>query len=575
MIFAQAFAGCAYSGFHPGVTCWRAVSVAIGIVNSLFEEIFDTPKTSGYVLLDRRCEVVRELSYERLVQVSRQRAAELNAMLPGAPVGSVVALVFNDPLQFVTALFACVYLGLTVLPVAPRQVRRLASRLKMAGSALIVVERALLPSLLPGMLPGIKGALEGVPVLGWSGCAPRGMAIEGAGGVRPAPQSEHETALMQLSSGTTGEPNVVELSPGNICSNERVIARHFGHSCASKVLGWLPHTHDMGLFGTLLQPFFVDCVGFLARPNDFVREPLSWLRGISRHAVTTSGAPTFAYALCTRDSGSIEELDLSSWNVAFVGAEPVHPGLLSRFCDRFGVVGFDAKALMPCYGLAEAVLFVTGERRGAGLQTIRAADGLVRGLNLVTSEAVCVGSIGKPGTTRVRLRRAGELRAAHPGDCVGEILVAGPSVTAGGGVARTDDGWVATGDLGLLRGGRLYVCARLKDVVKVRGRSVSLAEIDQCVGATLADPTIHVCSFESRQAGGSCAVWVALQSNHDFIACDELFRRVDAEVLAQLGVSIRLLAFPPRPRRIVRTASGKLNRIATRNACLLAPTAVV
>jgi acyl-CoA synthetase (AMP-forming)/AMP-acid ligase II len=332
----------------------------------------------------------------------------------------------------------------------------------------------------------------------------------------------------------------------------------------------------MGLFGTLLQPFFVDCVGYLARPSDFVREPLSWLRGISRYAVTTSGAPTFAYASCARDSGSIDGLDLSSWDVAFVGAEPVRTALLRLFCDRFGMVGFDPKALMPCYGLAEAVLFVTGERRGVGLQTIRDAGGLVRGLNLVTSDIVCVGSIGKPGTTQVRLRRAGALRAVQPGDHVGEILVAGPSVTRAAGVARADEGWVATGDLGLLRDGRLYVCARLKDVVKVRGRSVSLAEIDQCVGATLADPSISVCSFESPEPGRSCSVWVALQSNRALIACDELLRRrIEADVLAQLGVVIRVRGLPPRPRRIVRTASGKLNRIATRDACMLDSTAVV
>lgn len=534
----------------------------------MFEAIFDTPKTSGYVLLDRRSEVVQELSYERLVQVSRQGAAELSAAFPSASAGSVVVLVFNDPLKFVAALFACVYLGATALPVAPRQVRRLASRLRAAGATLVVAEQAL--------LPGLTDAIEGVPVLGWSGCAPLGAAAKGVGGVGPAPQSEHEAALIQLTSGTTGEPNTIELSPRNICRNEQIIARHFGHTSASRVLGWLPHTHDMGLFGTLLQPFFVDCVGYVARPNDFVREPLSWLRGISRFAVTTSGAPTFAYASCACDPGFIDELDLSRWDVAFVGAEPVQTAVLGRFCDRFGAVGFDPKALMPCYGLAEAALFVTGERRGAGVRSIPCANGLVDGVTLVTPDVVCVGSIGEPGKTRVRLRRAGTLRATHPGDLAGEILVAGPSVTRSDGVAGTDNGWVATGDLGLLRGRRLYVCARLKDVIKVRGRSVSLAEIDQCVAAALEDPTIHVCSFDALEPGGSNAVWVALQSDHARIECDEtLGRRIKAAVLADLGVSIRLRVFPPRPRRIVRTASGKLNRIATREACLLEPIAVV
>lgn len=552
-------------------------------MNSLFDAIFDTPRTSGYVLLDRRSEVVAELSYERLVQESVQGAAELNARCPSALPGSVVGLVFNDPLQFVTALFACVYLGLVVLPVAPRQVRRLTSRLRAARATLIVTETALLA----GLLPGIRGALAGVPVHGWSGCKPRGAATKPAGDVRPAPQSEHDAALIQLSSGTTGEPSIVELSARNICSNERIIARHFGHTPASRVLGWLPHTHDMGLFGTLLQPFFVDCVGYLARPSDFVRDPLSWLRGISRYAVTTSGAPTFAYASAcrsaeasadassARDPGGADELDLSSWDVAFVGAEAVRSAVLARFCDRFAAAGFDPKALMPCYGLAEAALFVTGERRGAGMQAIRGADGLVEGITLVTPDVVCVGSVGEPGSTQVRLRSVGSLRATHPGDRVGEILVAGPSVTRAEGVARIDNDWVRTGDLGLLRGQRLYLCARLKEVIKVRGQSVALAEVDQCVSTTLQDASVHVCSFEAPEPGGSSAVWVALQSNHAFIACNEMLRRrIQADVLAQLGVSIRVRAFPARPRRIIRTASGKLDRSATRDACLLEPVPV-
>jgi acyl-CoA synthetase (AMP-forming)/AMP-acid ligase II len=549
-------------------------------VISLFDTIFDTSKTSGYVLLDRRCEVVRELPYERLVRASEQRAGELRAVLEGVPPGSVVALVFSDPLQFVTALFACVYLGVTALPVAPRQVRGMASRLVAAGAVLIVAEAVLLPGLLsrsrPGIPPGMTGVPEGLPVHSWS----EGAAYDAtgsAGEVCPTPRSEHEPALIQLSSGTTGEPSIVELSARNICSNEQIIARHFGHTAGSRVLGWLPHTHDMGLFGTLLQPFFVDCVGYLARPNDFVRDPLSWLRSVSRYAVTTSGAPTFAYAstcdaadaACAIHPDALEKLDLSKWDIAFVGAEPVRTTVLERFCERFAIVGFNPTSLMPCYGLAEAALFVTGERRGAGIESIAEASGLVKGMTLVTRDVVCVGSTEEFGSTRVRLRSVGSLRATHPGDRVGEILVAGASVTRSNSVARIDDDWVATGDLGLIREGRLYLCARLKEVIKVRGRSVSLAEIDECVGATLQDPAIEICSFESPGPSGSSAVWVALQRNDCAVACaDELIRRIEADVLAQLGVSIRLRVLPRRPRCVMRTPSGKLNRRATRGACL-------
>ena len=556
-------------------------------MNSLFDAIFDTPRTSGYVLLDRHSEIVAELSYEQLVLDGARRAAELSTMLERVRPGSVVVLVFNDPLQFVTALFACVYLGVAALPVAPRQLRRMARRLGASGAVLIVAEAVLLPGLLSRSLPGVPprtgagmrsgttGVTEGIPVHGWSEGALHDAAGR-AGEVCPAPGSEHEPALMQLSSGTTGEPSIVELSARNICSNERIIARHFGHTSASRVLGWLPHTHDMGLFGTLLQPFFVDCVGYLARPNDFVRDPLSWLRSLSRYAVTTSGAPTFAYAstckaadaACAIDPDALDELDLSNWDIAFVGADTVRTTVLEPFCERFATVGFNPKSLMACYGLAEAALFVTGERRGAGIDSITEASGLVKGMTLVTPDVVCVGSTEELGSTRVRLHSVGSLRATHAGDRVGEILVAGASVTRSNSVARIDD-WVATGDLGLIREGRLYLCARLKEVIKVRGRSVSLAEIDECVGATLQDPAIQICSFEAPEPCGSSAVWVAVQSRHCAVTCDEpLIRWIEANVLAQLGVSIRLRILPRRPRCVMRTPSGKLNRKATADACL-------
>ena len=115
----------------------------------------------------------------------------------------------------------------------------------------------------------------------------------------------------------------------------------------------------------------------------------------------------------------------------------------------------------------------------------------------------------------------------------------------------------------------MYLCARLKEVIKVHGQSVCLAEVDRCVGAALRDPSIHVCSFETPEQGGSNSLCVALQSKQAFVQCDERrCRRIKATVLAKLGVSIRLRVLPPRPRCMVRTPSGKLNRRATRDACL-------
>jgi acyl-CoA synthetase (AMP-forming)/AMP-acid ligase II len=232
-------------------------------------------------------------------------------------------------------------------------------------------------------------------------------------------------AFLQYTSGSTGTPKGVMVSHANILANEAMISRSFRQDPASIVVGWLPHFHDMGLIGNILQPLFVGSQAVLASPMAFMRDPLGWLRTISRYRGRASGGPNFAYELCVRRHerlGRKLDLDLSSWDLAFVGAEPVRAATLRRFADTFAAYGFDERALFPCYGLAEATLFVTGsEQRAAPRTWGRTSQG---------ARSVFVGCGQAAAGLDVQLVNP-ETMEACPDGVEGEVLVRGPSVSSG------------------------------------------------------------------------------------------------------------------------------------------------
>src|SRR5262249_49128701 len=160
----------------------------------------------------------------------------------------------------------------------------------------------------------------------------------------------------------------VLLSHANLLHNQKSIHDRFGHNVDGTVVGWLPLYHDMGLIGNVLQSIYAEMNCVLMSPQHFLQRPIRWLQAISRFSRTTSGAPEFAFAMCAnriRDD-EISGLDLSGWRVAFSGAEMVRPRSLELFARRFAVNGFQPSAFLPCYGLAEATLLVTGSRSSAG-----------------------------------------------------------------------------------------------------------------------------------------------------------------------------------------------------------------
>jgi amino acid adenylation domain-containing protein len=318
---------------------------------------------------------------------ARARAVAAFLQAEGA-AGERVLLVYPPGIDFIVAFLGCLYAGAIAVPAYPPRSHRPDARLaaivadarpRFAFSVAAIAERA---AALAAQLPALAGLL-------W--VATEELAAGAAADLwRPPSLTAASPAFLQYTSGSTAAPKGVVVTQGSLLHNERMIQQAFGQSEESVVVGWLPLFHDMGLIGNVLQPLYAGASCVLMSPVAFLQQPLRWLRAINRYRATTSGGPNFAYELCLRKVGPAdrEGLDLSRWTVAYNGAEPVRAGTLDRFAAEFAACGFRREAFYPCYGLAEATLFVTG-----GLLGVPPAITAFDAAALARNEAVLAGGL--------------------------------------------------------------------------------------------------------------------------------------------------------------------------------------
>lgn len=389
-------------------------------------------------------------------------------------------------------------------------------------------------------------------------------------------------AFLQYTSGSTGTPKGVMVRHSHLAANAAMMREGFGHHAGTRFMTWLPLFHDMGLIGNVIQSVYDGAPLALMAPSGFIRRPIRWLRAVSEFRATVSGGPNFAYDLCVAKTTPEERegLDLSSWQAAFNGAEPIRPDTLARFVKAFAPHGLDPKAVYPCYGLAEATLFAAGSGRGQG-PLVRAFDAAAledrRALPSGEPSARPLASSGRsPGGQAIAIVDP-ESRRGLPAGRVGEIWLAGAHVAGGywekpEATAETFEAFTAggegpflrTGDLGFLDAeGELFVSGRLKDLVIVRGRNLAPQDLE--LAAAQAAPALRLhatAAFAAADAAGNEAVAVAAEVDAAALPAEvqaELEAKVRRALAARFGVALQALRLLP-PNAMPKTSSGKLQR---------------
>lgn len=522
-----------------------------------------------------------------------RRAKQIGAWLQSHRLeGERALLMFQPGLDFIAAFFGCLYANVLAVPVYPPKRNRSTARLQA-----VIEDAGPVVGLMSESLLGI------VPTLGTESPAGSGMRwvtlqeIEQGGDAdwRKPHLSRESVAFLQYTSGSTSQPKGVMVTHRNILHNQRLISEAFQTASDDIVVGWLPPYHDMGLLGNILGPLYSGCRCVLMAPHAFLQRPGRWLEVISRFKGTISGGPNFAYDLCA-ERVSVEQraqLNLTSWRVAFNGAEPVRPETLDRFAKTFSVSGFRRRAFFPCYGLAEGTLMVTGGLPEAD-PIVQAVSKDALELNqVVLSDGTKGGSTSLVGCGRTLLDQ--RVVIVHPEslrecmeDEIGEIWVKGPSVASGywgrheetsqtfrAYLPESGEGpFLRTGDLGCVRDGELFVTGRIKDLLILRGRNYYPQDLEWTAAQ----------AHDALPLGGGAAFTIEIGHQERPVIVHEVHRRGDwnwpnvIETIrcAVAGDDLELAAVVLiRPGTLPRTTSGKVRRRSCRQAFLQGELSIV
>jgi acyl transferase domain-containing protein/acyl-CoA synthetase (AMP-forming)/AMP-acid ligase II/acyl carrier protein/SAM-dependent methyltransferase len=516
------------------------------------------------------------LSYAEL----DRRAQRVGGLLERISAAGERAILVHPPgLDYIVSLFGCLYAGVIAVPVYPPRPNRPDPRLK----AIVADSGATVALTVTSVYSRLDKCFLNTPelkALRWVNTDE--LSDDKASPWQPPAGAGDALAVMQYTSGSTGTPKGVMLSHANLLHNLGVIHDAFELHNYRRGVSWLPPYHDMGLIGGILEVMFGGGSTVLMSPAAFIQKPLRWLQAISRTQAHISGGPNFAYDLCVRTIPPEErkKLDLSSWSVAFTGAEPISADTLDRFAEAFAVAGFRRESYYPCYGMAESTLMVTGSVRGTEplYQAVERAP--------LEHHQVVMARRGDDGSkTLVGCGHAvGEQRVlvVHPDSrlpCgprqVGEIWVSGGSVAQGywnrpeetartfGGRLAEDDGrrYLRTGDLGFMVDEELYVCGRLSDLIILRGRNYYPQDIERAVDEChpALRPGCGAAFVVEAEGEQRLVVLHEVDRGNRDADLDELIATVRERVAEQCELQVDAVVLL-KTASIPKTSSGKIQR---------------
>jgi acyl-CoA synthetase (AMP-forming)/AMP-acid ligase II len=553
---------------QPGLIVDSLQSGAANLFDVLDHWAARAPEAIAFRFVDSAGAATAELSYARLHGLALSVAARLADI--GARAGDRAVLVFPTGLEFFPAFFGCLYAGVAAVPVAPP--RRREGRDASAG---IVEDCAPVAVLSPAgqadSLDAALGLVGRIPVL-------RTDELE----ARDAPRARGDVAFLQYTSGSTSAPKGVVVRQANVLANLEMMRAAMGGDAGSAIVSWTPLHHDMGLILNALHALRLGAPCVLMSPIGFLQRPLNWLRTIADQRADIAGGPNFAFDHCVvrYSAAAMEGVDLSGWRVAFNGAEPVRATTLQRFAETFAPHGFDARALYPCYGMAEATVLVSGGRPGAG-PTVMEVD----------RAALQNGRI-EPAALGERMRLVGCGRAL-PGEeiaivdpdastrlgpnRIGEIWLRGPNIAAGyfrngeatretfGAIIAGEDDvvWLRTGDLGFMApDGELFIAGRLKDLIILRGVNHYPQDIEATAQRAPGMRAGYGAAFVVDEDSGQPKLVVVQEIERTALRAldrEEAIADIREAVAEEHHVSVHAVALVG-PGLVPKTTSGKIQR---------------
>jgi 1-acyl-sn-glycerol-3-phosphate acyltransferase len=527
-----------------------------------------------HILLWRASGPPEPIAYDELYREALAAAGGL--IDAGLRPGDRVAIMLPSGRDFFVAFMGALFAGAVPVPVYPPfrlsqiedHLRRQAGILANAGASALVANDEI--RAVGALMLGLVDSLRCVVTVQELGAAEVLAA--------PLPAAADTLALVQYTSGSTGDPKGVALTHGNLLANIRAMGAALNASSADRVASWLPLYHDMGLIGCWLGSLYYGAPVLVMPPLTFLADPARWLWAIGDHRATISAAPNFAFEFCLKavDDARIAGLDLSSLRALLNGAEPVSPITVTRFCERFAPYGFRPQMMAPVYGLAENAVGLAFPPLGRGPLVDRVdrrsldRDGIARLAAPADPNPALLVACGRP-LPRHEIRVVDEASRELPERCEGRLQFRGPSATTGyfqnpeKTRALFDGDWLETGDRGYIAGGDVFVTGRIKDMIKRAGRNIYPQELEEAAGALEGARRGCVAVFPALdpRTGTEQLVVMAETRLADESKREALRGAVADTSRALLDLTPDEIVLVP-PRTVPKTSSGKVRRAAAR-----------
>ncbi|MDO5977225.1 non-ribosomal peptide synthetase/type I polyketide synthase, partial [Flavivirga jejuensis] len=505
--------------------------------------------------------------------------------------GERVLLLYPSGLDFIDAFLGCLLAGVIAVPAFPPQGKRRISRLENVvadcKATLILTTEKIHVKSVKWFDNEVFSDLDWLQTDMLSHCMGKDFPV-----ILP-----QDTAFLQYTSGSTGDPKGVMVRHSNIVHNNKLIKNCFHHNPETIGVSWLPIYHDMGLIGNILQALYVGFEMIIMPPTAFIQKPIRWLKTISNYKATYSGGPNFAYDLCVHQ---IKEedfigLDLSSWQVAYNGSEPIRPETIDSFVTNFSSVGFKKTYLAPCYGMAETTLVVSScafnsipktlllDKEDFRLGKVKLSEKE----NTISNTMKFMGNGPVLEDLKIKIVNPDTYRVCEKNE-IGEIWISGDSVTQGywgreeltidvfraqihyanGRVNKKEGYYLRTGDMGFIQNKELYITGRLKEMMIINGVNYFPQDLER----TIQDSHIDL------QINAGSAFTILIKDKQELIVVQEIkrtsirnydFETIKKDIIESVfevhGLPVYAIVLV-RPGRIPKTSSGKIQRLIAKSS---------